>query len=168
MGFSNAEINRYIRHFAVDRIGLSGQAVLKKSSVICVGAGGLGCGALPYLVSCGVGAVGLIDHDVVELSNLQRQVLYTEKDIGRSKAVAAKNRLISLNDCVSVQAINQKLTQENATDLLKNYDLVIDGSDNFSTRYLVNDVCHQLKKPLYILFLFLIFLLFLHILFFEL
>lgn len=142
------EIVRYKRHLLLSEIGLEGQKKIKNAKVLVVGAGGLGCPALQYLAAAGVGHIGIADFDVVDLSNLQRQILYTVDDIGKSKALTAAKKLNGLNPEITIQAYNFQLTNSNALELISIYDLVIDGSDNFSTRYLVNDACVLLGKPL--------------------
>jgi molybdopterin/thiamine biosynthesis adenylyltransferase/rhodanese-related sulfurtransferase len=142
------EHTRYSRHTLLQEIGVEGQEKLKKSSVFVIGAGGLGCPALLYLTAAGVGRIGIADFDVVEESNLQRQVLYTTEDLGLSKSERAKERLQLLNPLIKFDSHNVKVTSANVFDLLKSYDIVLDGSDNFSTRYLINDACVLLGKPL--------------------
>ncbi len=139
--FSKQELARYARHFALPDFGVEGQKKLKYSRVLVVGAGGLGCPVLLYLAAAGVGHIGIIDGDVVDDSNLQRQVLYTVADVGKSKALAAKERLLAMNPHIDIQAFTQHLTVENALDIISKYDVVADGTDNFPTRYLVNDAC---------------------------
>jgi len=146
--FSEKEILRYSRHILLDEIGKSGQEKLKLAKVLVIGAGGLGCPALQYLTAAGVGTIGVIDFDVVELSNLQRQVLFGEASLGQNKALAAKDRLIDLNPLISINAYPEKLGVENALELFEEYDMVLDGTDNFATRYLVNDACVITGKPL--------------------
>ncbi len=142
------ELKRYNRHILLPEIGLEGQEKLKNASVLVVGAGGLGCPVLLYLTAAGVGKLGIADFDVVDESNLQRQVLYTREDIGLPKAVQAKRRLLQLNPFVQIQPYPVKINRENVLDLFKEYDIIVDGSDNFATRYLVNDACVLLNKPL--------------------
>ncbi len=146
--FSVEEKERYSRHFNLDGFGADAQLKLKNARVLVVGAGGLGCPALMYLAAAGVGTIGIADFDKVALSNLQRQVLYTIQDIGKNKTLAAQERLVALNPNISFQAITEKIVPENALDVLLSYDVIIDGSDNFATRYLLNDACVILKKPL--------------------
>ncbi len=141
------ELKRYSRHLLLPEVGLRGQRALRRARVLLVGTGGLGAPAALYLAAAGVGELGLVDFDRVELSNLQRQVLYGTDDVGRSKLDAAKARLEGLNPGVRVVAHETRLTSSNALDLLRPYDLVLDGSDNFPTRYLVNDACVLLGKP---------------------
>ncbi|NAS31274.1 molybdopterin-synthase adenylyltransferase MoeB [Flavobacteriaceae bacterium R38] len=146
--FSSEEKQQYNRHLILDEIGESGQAKLKAAKVLVIGAGGLGCPILQYLTAAGVGAIGIIDDDVVDQSNLQRQILYTIDDIGRPKAEVASERLSKLNPFVFFKTYVEKLDTNNAIDLFSEYDIIIDGSDNFPTRYLVNDACVLADKPL--------------------
>ncbi|MFN7120227.1 MAG: molybdopterin-synthase adenylyltransferase MoeB [Saprospiraceae bacterium] len=139
--FSEAEQVRYARHFSLPEIGLEGQRKLKAARVLVVGAGGLGSPVLLYLAAAGVGHIGIVDGDVVDASNLQRQVLYTMADIGKSKAEAAKERLQALNPHIDIVAYPFALTRDNALNIVENYDIIADGTDNFMTRYLVNDAC---------------------------
>ncbi|TDO24458.1 HesA/MoeB/ThiF family protein [Pedobacter duraquae] len=145
---SREELGRYSRQMLLPEIGIAGQEKLRSASVFVIGAGGLGCPVLQYLVSAGVGRIGIIDHDIVDLSNLQRQILYNDTDIGLSKALTAKRKLELLNPFVMIEAYPEKLVAENAMTLIGRYDLVIDGSDNFPTRYLVNDSCVAAGIPL--------------------
>ena len=142
------ELKRYNRQIILPEIGLEGQQKLKAAKVLMVGAGGLGCPVLQYLVAAGVGEVGIVDDDLVDNSNLHRQILYSPADIGRPKAVVAAEKLKVFNPYVELTAYQERLTQENAEELIEKYDLIIDGSDNFPTRYLVNDTCVLLNKPL--------------------
>lgn len=144
---SRREITRYSRHLALPEVGVAGQAKLKRASVACVGAGGLGAPVALYLAAAGVGRIGLIDHDTVDESNLQRQVLFRTADVGRSKLGAARASLEALNPDIAVVAHEARLSADNALDILRGYDVVIDGSDNFATRYLINDACVLLGKP---------------------
>jgi len=144
--FSQPELVRYSRHILLKEVGSAGQQKLKAARVLVVGAGGLGSPALLYLAAAGVGTLGLIDHDKVDLSNLQRQVIYTDEDLGKFKASSAAARLQKLNGEISVIAYSEKLNAANAENIISNYDIVIDGSDNFNTRYLVNDACVLLGK----------------------
>lgn len=145
--FSKAELNRYARHLILPKFGEVGQLKLKKAKVLVIGAGGLGCPMLLYLVAAGVGEIGIVDFDVVDESNLQRQVLYAIDDIGKPKAEAAKERLLKLNPFVKIIVHPVQITRKNALDIISEYDVVADGSDNFPTRYLVNDACVILDKP---------------------
>ena len=141
MDFSKQELARYARHFALPDFGREGQKRLKNSSVLVVGAGGLGCPMLLYLAAAGVGRIGIIDPDVVDMSNLQRQILYNVADIGKSKAETAREKLLAMNPDIVIEAFVMPLTRYNALDLISKYDIVADGTDNFQTRYLVNDAC---------------------------
>jgi adenylyltransferase/sulfurtransferase len=141
------EFLRYGRHLIIPEVGLEGQRKLKSAGVLIIGAGGLGSPLAFYLTAAGVGRIGIVDFDVVDLSNLQRQILHTTKDVGRSKLESAREKLESLNPNVKIETYEMRLTSENALDLIKEYDIVVDGTDNFPTRYLVNDACVFLKKP---------------------
>ncbi|RZS99609.1 molybdopterin-synthase adenylyltransferase MoeB [Aquimarina brevivitae] len=145
---SQEEKKQYHRHIILEEFGQVGQEKLKSAKVLVVGAGGLGCPVLQYLTAAGVGTIGIVDFDVVDQSNLQRQVLYTIADIGKSKAERAASRLAALNPFVNFKVHNYKLDRDNAEKLFAAYDLIVDGSDNFSTRYLVNDTCVLTNKPL--------------------
>lgn len=144
---SNEEKARYARHFTLQQVGLDGQERLKNSSVLCVGAGGLGSPATLYLAAAGVGRIGIVDSDVVELSNLQRQILHGQSTLGMSKLDSGEARLVDINPHVQVEKHACNFTAENALEIAKDYDVVIDGTDNFPTRYLSNDVSFFLKKP---------------------
>ncbi|MBL4754359.1 MAG: molybdopterin-synthase adenylyltransferase MoeB [Flavobacteriales bacterium] len=144
---TDQEKKRYHRHTLLTEFGIEGQERLKTSSVLVIGAGGLGCPALQYLCAAGVGTIGIVDDDIVDLSNLQRQVLYTDQDIGASKALTAAAKLRLQNPLIQINAYETRLSSQNALDLFEQYDLILDGSDNFPTRYLVNDACVMLKKP---------------------
>jgi sulfur-carrier protein adenylyltransferase/sulfurtransferase len=144
----NLETNRYQRQIQLKEIGSVGQEKIAKAKVLVIGAGGLGCPALQYLAAAGVGTIGIVDFDVVELSNLQRQILYTVDDIGQSKAFTAAKKLEALNPGIKIDTYNFQITNINAFEILENYDIIIDGSDNFVTRYLINDACVLLDKPL--------------------
>ncbi|MCF0070680.1 HesA/MoeB/ThiF family protein [Dyadobacter sp. CY261] len=145
--FTPIERKRYARQIIMPEMGLAGQERLAAGKVAVVGAGGLGCPVLQYLVAAGVGEIGIIDDDIVDLTNLHRQILYSADDIGKNKAITAVEKLSLLNPFVRLTAYPDRLNAENAADLLGAYDLVIDGSDNFETRYLVNDFCVELGKP---------------------
>jgi len=144
---TRAEMGRYSRHIALPEVGLDGQRRLKAARVLIVGAGGLGAPSSLYLAAAGIGTIGLIDFDVVDVTNLQRQVIYREDDVGQSKTAAAARELKRLNPHVQVNVHEVRLTREVALDIIEQYDIVIDGTDNFSTRYLVNDACVLLGKP---------------------
>ena len=148
MNLSNEEQKQYNRHLILDKIGEEGQLKLKQAKVLVIGAGGLGCPVLQYLTAAGIGTIGIIDDDVVDQSNLQRQVLYTIDDIGKSKAQTAANRLSKLNPFVQFHVYQEKLTNQNAISLFEKYDVIVDGSDNFATRYLTNDAAVLTQKPL--------------------
>jgi adenylyltransferase/sulfurtransferase len=145
---NGAERSRYARHLALAEIGEAGQTRLKRSSVLLVGTGGLGSPAALYLAAAGVGHLGLVDFDTVDLSNLQRQVLFGTAQIGQSKAEAARERLLQLNPTVQITVHNTRLTAANAMELIGRYDIVADGSDNFATRFLLNDACFFARKIL--------------------
>lgn len=145
--FSKEELSRYDRHIIIPDFGFEGQKKLKAAKVFVVGSGGLGSPALLYLAAAGVGTIGIIDFDVVDDSNLQRQVLFGVNEIGKLKVEAAKQRLEALNPHITIKIYNEQLTSKNALDIIKDYDVVADGTDNFPTRYLVNDACVLLDKP---------------------
>lgn len=146
--FLQEELRRYSRQLLVDEIGLEGQRRLKGGKVLVIGAGGLGCPVLQCLVVAGVGEVGIVDDDVVDVSNLHRQMLYSHADVGRSKALVAAEKLRFLNPFAVVRAYPERLTADIVDGLFAGYDVVVDGSDNFATRYLVNDGCVRSGKPL--------------------
>ncbi len=144
---TSAELQRYSRHLVLQDFGVEKQLKLRNSSVLVVGAGGLGCPALLYLAAAGVGRIGVIDSDRLEISNLQRQVIYTTSDVGRNKAEAAAARLALLNPHIALEPLPNRLSSDNALEIIARYDVVIDGTDNFPTRYLINDACVLLDKP---------------------
>ncbi|MFI4918356.1 MAG: molybdopterin-synthase adenylyltransferase MoeB [Legionellales bacterium] len=144
---STDELIRYSQQIKLDEIGLSGQEKLKNARVLCVGLGGLGSPLLLYLAAAGVGTLGIVDDDVVELSNLQRQILYRQPQVALQKTVAASEQLLALNPSIQVRAYHEKLTKHNAAELIRQYDIIADGSDNFYTRYLIHDLCFELEKP---------------------
>jgi len=146
--FSQEEILRYARHFSLQDIGLAGQQKIKQTRVLLVGAGGIGSPAAFYLAAAGIGSLGLIDPDVVEISNLQRQILYRSQDLGHLKVECAKDRILELNPFVEVKTYPYSLSPENASKLFQEYDYILDGTDNYPTRYLVNDACRKSKRPL--------------------
>jgi sulfur-carrier protein adenylyltransferase/sulfurtransferase len=146
--FNQEELRRYNRHIILPEFGINRQEKLKEAKVLVIGAGGLGCPVLLYLATAGIGNITIIDPDTIDISNLQRQVLYTHNDIGKHKATVAAQKLIEINKHISVNAIVDQLGKQNAIELISQHDLVIDGSDNFSTRYLVNDACVITQKPL--------------------
>ncbi len=147
MEFSADEFRRYSRHLILPEIGLEGQKKIRAARVLCVGAGGLGSPAAMYLAAAGIGALGLADFDHVDLTNLQRQLLHTTSDVGRPKLDSAVRTITALNPGVQTRRHDFRLTAANAMDLIDEYDLVIDGTDNFPTRYLINDVCVLRRKP---------------------
>jgi molybdopterin/thiamine biosynthesis adenylyltransferase/rhodanese-related sulfurtransferase len=144
---SNDEVKRYGRHIVMPEVGIEGQRKLKAAKVLCVGAGGLGSPAALYLAAAGVGTIGLVDFDEVDFSNLQRQILHSTADVGRSKLQSANDRLHSLNPEITIRTHEVVLSSKNALDLFRPYDVILDGTDNFPTRYLVNDACVLLGKP---------------------
>ena len=141
------EVKRYSRHLIIPEIGMAGQKRLKNAKVLCVGAGGLGSPALLYLAAAGVGTLGIVEFDVVDESNLQRQIIHGQSDIGRSKAQSAKDSIAEINPYVNVVLHEEPLDNDNALQIFAQYDLIVDGTDNFATRYLVNDACVLLGKP---------------------
>lgn len=146
--FSDSEVNRYARHILLREIGGPGQKRLKEARVLVVGAGGLGSPALLYLAAAGVGTIGVIDDDLVDASNLQRQIIHTDQGIGQPKVESARAGMLALNPYITVQTHQARLVEAGAADLVAGYDLVLDGSDNFDTRYLVNRICAAAGKPL--------------------
>ncbi|HVY12505.1 MAG TPA: HesA/MoeB/ThiF family protein, partial [Alphaproteobacteria bacterium] len=138
---------RYSRQVILPELGEEGQKNLLASRILCIGAGGLGCAALPYLAAGGIGKIGICDDDRVELSNLQRQVLFTTADAGKPKAALAAEKLRALNPDIQVQVHEERLSPENALRLFAEYDIILDGSDNFATKFLINDACVKLGKP---------------------
>ena len=144
---NNDEVARYSRHLIMPEVGMDGQLKLKSASVLCIGAGGLGSPVAMYLAAAGVGRIGIVDFDVVDYSNLQRQVIHGTPDVGRPKIDSARDRLNAINPEVTVETHDVALSSENALELLANYDVIVDGTDNFPTRYLVNDACVILGKP---------------------
>jgi len=137
---------RYNRQIILSEVGVEGQKKLNQSKVLIIGAGGLGSPVLQYLNACGIGTIGIIDHDIVSLSNLQRQVLFTESEIGQLKVDVARKRLLEQNSSTDINTYSEKLTSANAIEIIKNYDLIVDCCDNFQTRYILNDACVILKK----------------------
>lgn len=129
-------------------IGELGQLKIKQARVLVIGAGGLGCPILQYLVAVGVGNIGIVDFDKVELHNLHRQILYTENNVGQLKSTSAKTILENLNPHITIQTFEEKLSETNANEIIKNFDFIVDGTDNFTTRYIINDACVKINKPL--------------------
>jgi sulfur-carrier protein adenylyltransferase/sulfurtransferase len=144
---NNEEIKRYSRHLIMPEVGMDGQRRLKAGSVLCIGAGGLGSPAAMYLAAAGVGRIGIVDFDVVDFSNLQRQIIHGTPDVGRSKLDSARDRITAINPHVDVQTYETAVSSENALKLFEPYDVILDGTDNFPTRYLTNDACVLLGKP---------------------
>jgi adenylyltransferase/sulfurtransferase len=144
---SNDEILRYSRHIIIPEVGMEGQLKLKEAKVLLIGAGGLGAPLGLYLTAAGVGQIGLVDFDVVDLSNLQRQVIHGASDVGRKKLDSAADSMLRINPAVRLDRFDTALSSENALQILKDYDIIVDGTDNFPTRYLVNDACVLLGKP---------------------
>jgi molybdopterin/thiamine biosynthesis adenylyltransferase/rhodanese-related sulfurtransferase len=144
---SKEEILRYSRHLIMPEVGLEGQLKLRQAKVLTIGTGGLGAPLGLYLAAAGVGHLGLVDFDVVDFTNLQRQVIFSTNDVGKPKTEAAKARLSALNPAIEIEAFETRLTSENALDLFRDFDIIVDGTDNFPTRYLVNDACVLLGKP---------------------
>lgn len=140
--------NRYERQIQLQEIGIEGQTKISNAKILVIGAGGLGCPALQYLAAAGVGTIGIVDFDLIELSNLQRQILYSVDDIGKFKVNIAAKKLKALNPEIQINEHCVQISNKNALDIINNYDIVIDGSDNFMTRYIVNDACVILNKPL--------------------
>ncbi|MEO8237678.1 MAG: HesA/MoeB/ThiF family protein [Flavobacterium sp.] len=142
------EFLRYNRQTMLPEIGDEGQEKIKKAKVLVIGAGGLGCPILQYIATAGVGTIGIVDFDTIEIHNLHRQILYTEDQVGQAKASTAKKVLEKLNPLIEIIAFEEKLTIENASQIIQDFDVIVDGSDNFKTRYLVNDTCVGLGKTL--------------------
>jgi adenylyltransferase/sulfurtransferase len=146
MQLTNDEVRRYSRHLILPEVGMAGQKKICSASVLCIGAGGLGSPIAMYLAAAGIGKIGIVDFDSVDFSNLQRQIIHTTEDVGRPKTVSAKETINAINPNVEVVLHNARLTSENALDIIGQYDVVVDGTDNFPTRYLTNDACVLLKK----------------------
>ena len=144
---SNDEIRRYSRHIIMPEVGIEGQRLLKSSSILLIGTGGLGSPLALYLAAAGVGRIGLVDYDVVDESNLQRQIIHGQSTLGTSKLESAAARIRDINPFTQIDTYNEPLTSANAMRLMEPYDVIIDGTDNFPTRYLVNDACVKLGKP---------------------
>jgi adenylyltransferase/sulfurtransferase len=147
VSLSKEEILRYSRHLIMPEVGMEGQLRLKQAKVLCIGTGGLGAPLGLYLAAAGVGRIGLVDFDTVDSTNLQRQILFGTKDVGRPKIAAASDRLRDLNPDIQIDTFETHLSSDNALDILKDYDIIVDGTDNFPTRYLVNDASVLLDKP---------------------
>src|SRR5450759_5096325 len=144
---SKDEILRYSRHLIMPEVGMEGQQKLKAARVLCIGAGGLGSPLALYLAAAGVGTLGLVDFDVVDFTNLQRQIIHTTNDVGRPKLDSAAEKLTAMNPFIQVRKFETRLSSANALDIFRQFDIVADGTDNFPTRYLVNDACVLTGKP---------------------
>ena len=142
------EVRRYSRHLIIPDVAMAGQQRLMNAKVLCVGAGGLGSPALMYLAAAGVGTLGIVEFDTVDESNLQRQIIHNELDIGIAKVESAKNKIKLLNSTTNFIAIKQEVSKDNLASIANEYDIIIDASDNFKTRFIINEICHSLKKPL--------------------
>ncbi|MDN2605486.1 HesA/MoeB/ThiF family protein [Klebsiella variicola] len=145
---THAEIARYSRHLLLPEVGLEGQKRLKAARVLLIGTGGLGAPVALYLAAAGVGKLGIVDFDFVDISNLQRQIIHSTKDINRPKVASAKDKIKAINPEIQVETYNTTLSSKNALEIIREYDLVVDGTDNYPTRYLINDACVLLGKPL--------------------
>ncbi|WP_192085924.1 HesA/MoeB/ThiF family protein [Algoriphagus sp. Y33] len=145
---SREEFNRYNKQVMLEDVGLAGQTMLKEAKILVIGAGGLGAPLLQYLTSMGVGTLGIVDFDVVEISNLHRQILFSPEDAGRLKVDVTKEKLVKQNPYVSITTYPELLSEENAKQIFSDYDFIVDGCDNFLTRYIVNDTCVKMGKPL--------------------
>jgi len=141
-------MNRYNRHIILPEIGAQGQQKINQAKVLVIGAGGLGCPILQYLAAAGVGTLGIVDFDIVDKANLQRQILFGTSSLGKNKAIAAKQRLTDINPLININTYPEALTHKNAVALFEQYDIIVDGTDNFATRYLINDTCLLTQKPL--------------------
>ena len=148
MAFTNEQLERYSRHIILKEIGAKGQKKLLNGKVLIIGAGGLGAPAALYLAAAGVGTIGIVDADVVDLSNLQRQVIHTTNDIGKRKVESARETMNAINPDVKVNAYHEFVASDNIMDLIKDYDFILDGTDNFPAKFLINDACVMAKKPL--------------------
>jgi adenylyltransferase/sulfurtransferase len=142
------ELRRYKKQIMIPEIGIAGQEKIKKSRILVIGAGGLGCPVLQYLTAAGVGKIAIVEFDMVDETNLQRQILYGSDDVGKLKAIIAKNRLDNLNSLVETEIFNLRLTAANSLRIIKDYDVIVDATDNLETRYLINDSCVILNKPM--------------------
>jgi sulfur-carrier protein adenylyltransferase/sulfurtransferase len=147
-GLTEREIKRYTKQIMLDGIGVAGQEKIKNSSVLVVGAGGLGCPVLQYLTAAGVGRIGIADFDMVQETNLQRQILYGTEDVGKLKSIIARNRLLQINSSLITDVINLRIDTSNAEKIFANYDMVVDATDNIGTRYAIDEVTSRLNKPM--------------------
>ncbi len=145
---TSREKRRYGKQIMIPEIGIAGQEKLKNASVLVVGAGGLGCPVLLYLTAAGVGKIGIVEFDVVDETNLQRQILYGSRDLGKLKSIIAKDRLEEINPLITLKVINLKLDNTNSTDIFRDYDVIVDATDNLKARYAINDACILMKKPM--------------------
>ena len=148
MNYSEEWVERYSRHIIVPEIGGQGQKKINQAKVLVIGAGGLGSPVALYLAAAGVGQLGIVDNDVVDLTNLQRQIIHTTRDVGRPKTESAQEKLVALNPDIKVKAYQQLLSSDNVMDLINDYDIIVDGTDNFPSRFLINDACVLANKPL--------------------
>ncbi len=148
MDFTNDQVERYSRHIILPEVGGEGQQKIMEGKVLVLGAGGLGSPVALYLAAAGVGTLGIVDNDEVDVTNLQRQILHFTEDVGRAKTDSAKEKLKNLNPEIKINAHNERITSDNINDLIKDYDIIVDGTDNFPTRFLVNDACYFAKKKL--------------------
>ena len=148
MSLNFSEFKRFEKQIILKKVGISGQNKIKKSKVLIVGLGGLGCPLLTYLAAAGVSNIGIVDHDKIEISNLNRQIIFNTNDLGKYKVVQAKNKINKIYKKIKIKTFNQKISSTNAKIILKNYDIICDGTDNFDTRYLINDYCKINKKIL--------------------
>lgn len=146
--FSKNTLALFSRQMMVDEIGYAGQEKINRAKVLVIGAGGLGCPVLQYLSACGVGTIGIVDFDSIEIHNLHRQILYGIEDVGKQKAVVAKEKLLQSYPHIQIHSFNELLNEQNAETIITQFDVVVDGTDNFHTRYLVNDTCVKVHKPL--------------------
>ena len=147
MAFTNEQLERYSRHIILKEVGAKGQKKLLNASVLIIGAGGLGAPAAMYLAAAGVGTIGIVDADEVDLSNLQRQIIHSTADIGKAKVKSAKETIEAINPDVTVKTYREFVTSENVMELIKDYDFIIDGTDNFHAKFLINDACVMAGKP---------------------
>ena len=147
MAFTNEQVERYSRHIILKEVGAKGQKKLLNAKVLIIGAGGLGAPAAMYLAAAGVGTIGIADADEVDLSNLQRQIIHATKDVGKAKVLSAKETMEEMNPDVKVNTYRTFVTSENIMELIKDYDFVIDGTDNFPAKFLINDACVMARKP---------------------
>ena len=147
MAFTNEQMERYSRHIILQEVGVKGQKKLMNGKVLIIGAGGLGAPAAMYLAAAGVGTIGIVDADEVDLSNLQRQIIHGTADVGKAKVKSAKETMNAMNPDVTVNTYREFVTSENIMDLIKDYDFIIDGTDNFPAKFLINDACVMAKKP---------------------